>query len=97
MRRVMVRYKVKPERLEEHEGLIRAVFAELARTAPQGIRYGAYKEADGLSFVHVAFVSAEPNPLLSLAAFREFTSRVAERCEAPPVTTEHTEIGSFGF
>lgn len=97
MRRVLVRYKVKPERVEEHEALIRAVFDELARTAPPGIRYGAYKQPDGLSFVHFAQVAAEPNPLNALSAFQAFTARVSERCDEPPVTVVLTEIGSYGF
>ena len=34
MRQVMVRYKVKPDRVEENEQLVRAVYEELAATAP---------------------------------------------------------------
>ena len=97
MRRVMVRYKVKPERVEEHEALIRAVFDELARTAPAGLRYGTFKQPDGLNFVHFALVAAEPNPLNALAAFQAFTARVTERCDEPPVTVVLTELGSYGF
>ncbi len=33
MRQVMVRYKVKPERVEENEALVRAVYEELAAAA----------------------------------------------------------------
>ena len=96
-RRVMVRYTVKPERVEEHEALIRAVFHELAEKAPAGIRYGAFKQPDGVSFVHVAFISAEKNPLDAIAAFKAFTARIRERCDDPPSTVELSEIGSFGF
>ena len=97
MRRVLVRYKVKPERVAEHETLILDVFAELGRTSPPGIRYGAYKQADGLSFVHFALVAAEPNPLDALPAFQAFTARVRERCDEPPVSVVLTEVGSYGF
>lgn len=97
MRRVMVSYKVKAERVEEHESLIRAVFDELRKSAPPGIRYGAFRQPDGLSFVHVAFVEAEKNPLLALAAFQAFTDRIKERCDSPPVTVDLTEIGAFGL
>ena len=38
MRRVMVRYKVKPERAAENEELVRAVYEELQRTAPDGLQ-----------------------------------------------------------
>ena len=97
MRRVLVRYQVKPERLEEHEGLIGAVFRELAQTAPAGLRYGAYKEPDGVSFVHFAVISADKNPLDSLPAFKKFASTTPERCQKPPVVVELTEVGAFGF
>ncbi len=94
MRRVMVRYRLKPERVEEHEALIAKVFEELAATAPPGLSYGAFKH--GLDYTHVAFV-AEGNPLTALAAFKAFTAKVGERCEAPPVTTDVTAVGSYGF
>ena len=97
MRRVIIRYKVKPERVAEHETLLRAVFDELERTKPEGLRYGAFKQADGVSFVHVAFMTAEKNPLEGVAAFKAFTSGVKERCDESPVTAELTELGLFGL
>jgi hypothetical protein len=97
MRRVMVRYKVKAERVSEHEGLVRAVFEELGKAAPPGIQYGAFKLADGQSFVHVAFVAAEKNPLEAIAAFRAFTANIKERCDEPPTTVELADVGVFGF
>jgi hypothetical protein len=97
VRTVIVRYKVKPERLAEHESLIRGVFDELARSAPPGIRYGAFKEADGLSFVHFATITAEKNPLDAIAAFKAFTANVRERCESPPVTTELAEVCAYAL
>lgn len=97
MRRVIVSYRVKPDRVAEHETLIGAVFDELARTSPKGIRYGAYKQADGVSFVHVAFIDAEKNPLDGVAAFQAFTARIKERCDAPPTTVDLGEVRTFGF
>jgi hypothetical protein len=97
MRRVMVRYRVKPDRVVEHEALIRAVFDELAKTAPAGIRYGAFKQPDGVSFVHLAFVAAEKNPLEAIAAFKAFTAQIKDRCDEPPVTVELAQLGGFGF
>src|SRR4051794_17087249 len=95
MRRVIVEYKVKPDRLAEHEGLVHAVFAELSRTAPPGIRYGAFKRADGLSFVHFASISAERSPLETIAALKAFGAEVKDRCEVPPQVTELVEVGAF--
>ena len=96
-RRVLVRYRVKPERVEEHESLIAGVFAELARKKPDGIRYGAFKRADGVSFVHVALVTAEVNPLDGIAAFKAFSERIKERCDEPPEVVDLTPVGSYGF
>ena len=39
MRRVMVRYRLLPERVAEHEALLAAVFAELATQRPAGLEY----------------------------------------------------------
>lgn len=97
MRRVMVRYRVKPERVAEHEALIQDVFTELTRAKPEGLRYGAYKQADGVSFVHIAFVAAEPNPLESIAAFKAFTAEIKDRCDEPPTSSVYTEVAAFGF
>jgi hypothetical protein len=96
-RKVVVQYKVKADRVSEHEGLIRDVFAELTRAAPAGIRYGAFKRADGVSFVHLAFISAEKNPLDSMPAFRKFSQGIKERCDVPPEVTDLTEVGAFGL
>ena len=97
MRRVIVRYKVKPERVVEHEGLIRAVFEDLARTRPEGLRYGAYRQPDGVSFVHVAFIAGDQNPLDASAAFKAFVAGVKDRCDELPVTTALDEVGAYGL
>jgi hypothetical protein len=99
MKRVMVRYKVKPDRVEENEALIRAVYDELQRTEPAGLRYATFRLDDGVSFVHLASVETEDgrNPLSGVKAFNEFTANARDRCDEPPVTTELREIGSFNL
>jgi hypothetical protein len=97
MRRVIVQYKVKKERVGEHEALVREVFAELAQAVPPGIRYVVFKQPDGVGFVHVAFVDAPKNPLNALRAFQAFTAHIDERCETPPEVVELAEIGAYGF
>ena len=73
MRRVMVRYKVKPERAAENEELVRAVYAELHETRPAGLRYATFKLDDGVSFVHLAETTRTARVQLSqLAAFKRF-------------------------
>ena len=96
MTRVMVRYKVKPDRVAENEELIRAVYAELDRDRPEGLGYATFRLDDGVSFVHVASIEDEGGTLLTdVDAFRRFRTDLNERCEEPPVRAELSEVGSF--
>ena len=94
MPQVMVRYRVKPDRVDENEELVRAVFAELAATQPEGLSYATFKLADGVTFVHVARHSVD-NPLPKVSAFQRFQDGIRDRCEEAPVATELQEIGSY--
>jgi quinol monooxygenase YgiN len=96
MKRVMVRYRVKPDQVEANEALVRDVYEELARARPGGLRYATFKLDDGVSFVHVA-EHADPNPLPTVEAFQRFTAGIRDRCDEPPVTVEIEQIGSYGF
>jgi hypothetical protein len=97
MRQVMVRYKVKPDRVAENEQLVRAVYDELHRTEPAGLRYATFRLADGVSFVHLSTTAAEDgrSPLADVEAFARFQERIAERCDEPPAVTEVHAIGSY--
>jgi hypothetical protein len=95
MRQIMVRYKVKPERVAENEELVRAVYEELHDAAPDGLRYATYALEDGVSFVHIATTEDGVNPLGQVQAFKRFTAGVAERCDEPPVASTLREIGSY--
>ncbi len=97
MKQVMVRYKVKKNRVAEHEKLLRAVFDELGQTAPEGLRYAAFRMPDGASFVHVALVDGRKNPLTASKAFAAFTSEIEERCDEPPQPADLAMIGSYSF
>jgi hypothetical protein len=95
MKRVMVRYKVKPDQAAHNEELVRAVYAELHEREPSGIRYATFKLDDGLTFVHLAETDVDPAPLTGLQAFKQFLEGIADRCDDPPVATDLHEIGSF--
>jgi hypothetical protein len=96
MRRILVRYKSKPERADENERMIRAVFAELAAKSPEGTRYLVLRLGDG-TFVH--FVESEEGaaPLPALEAFKAFQSGIKERCAEPPQSSEATIVGNYGM
>jgi hypothetical protein len=96
----MVKYRIKPGRVEENERYVAAVYAELARLKPPGLRYATFRLEDGHGFVHI--VSHESpdgssDALTSLPSFKAFVAGVRERCDEPPVNVELHEIGSYGL
>jgi quinol monooxygenase YgiN len=99
MKRVIVQYKVKADRAAENEAYVRKVFEELKQTTPDGIRYATFKQADGVSFVHIASIETEDgnSPLNESPAFKAFQAEIKDRCEEPPVAVDLQEIGSYRF
>ena len=95
MKQVLVRYKVKEDRVAENEALIREVYKELHELKPAGFRYSTFKLDDGVSFVHVAFDENDINPLPQLGAFRKFQSAIKERCAENPFVHAITVTGSY--
>jgi hypothetical protein len=91
----MVRYKVKPDRVAENEALVRAVYEELAATEPPGLRYATFRLEDGVTFVHLATVEGDGNPLADVEAFARFQAGIRDRCDEPPVATQAQTIGSY--
>ena len=97
MKRMMVRYKVKPERVAENERSIVSVFEQLNREQPAGLRYVSFKLDDGVSFMHIVEVDAPDgaHPLRALSTFNAFTASVRDRCDEPPVSVELQAVGAY--
>ena len=97
MKQVLVRYKVKPERVKENEELVRAVYDELRYTQPAGLRYATFKQDDGVSFVHLAVTESDrgDSPLSRVKAFQEFQKNIDDRTDEAPVVTEIEQIGAY--
>jgi hypothetical protein len=91
----VVRYRTKPEHAEENADLVRAVYGELAADSPAGLSYTTYRLSDGVTFVHVATIDGEDNPLVSSAAFNRFQQGIADRCEEGPIAMDATLVGSY--
>jgi hypothetical protein len=91
----VVRYRTKPECADENERLIRDVFAELADDRPGGLQYASFRLDDGVSFVHVAVIEGEVNPLQSSKAFAQFQSEIQQRVEEGPIASDATVVGSY--
>ena len=94
----MVSYKLKPDRVDANQRLIAAVFEALHQARPTGLRYASFRQADGVSFVHiVSHDDAEGrNAPTSLPAFKAFVEKIKDRCEIAPAPVELTKIGSYG-
>jgi hypothetical protein len=84
MSRVIVCYRVKPDRAHENDALVRVVYDVLHETRPAGLRCAMLKLDDGVSFVHIAeHDDGAPNRLTRLPAFKRFRADIRDRCDEP--------------
>jgi hypothetical protein len=94
---MMIRYRTSEARAEENAALIRAVFDEIGALAPTGIRYMTYRQADGVTFVHLATITnPEKDWINALPSFKAFQAQLKERCVEPPVISELRTLASYG-
>jgi hypothetical protein len=98
MATTVVQYQVKPERADENQQLIEAVFAELERDEPEGFTYKVFLLEDSVSFIHVMIEHENvdhPDSLQAVPAFQAFVADVADRCDVTPVARRATVVGGF--
>ena len=91
----IVRYTTEPEQADNNEELVRDVYAELATSKPEGLRYATLRLDDRVSFVHIAVLDGENNPLNSCAAFAAFQAGIADRCTIAPTAADADLVGSY--
>ncbi len=96
MTTALITYRVKPEELERHLGLLRAVYAELEAGDAQGLRYATFQLDDAGRFVEVVMGEDLPQPLPQLEAFRRYRADLEARCEERDFA-ELAEVGAFRF
>ena len=99
MKKIFVRYKVRPDKAAENESLVRDVYKQLQERQLAGFHYATFKLADGVSFVHIAFADTDEADAAfnSLPAFKEFQANIKDRCEEPPAAGLITVVGSHDF
>jgi quinol monooxygenase YgiN len=90
----LVIYRTKPDRAEENQRLVEAVFRELHATMPGGLRYASMRLADD-TFVHVVEMGEDGNVLLETAAFQRFLAEIRDRCIDPPRVNAMTIVGNY--
>jgi hypothetical protein len=97
MTTTVVRYQTKPERADENQRLIEAVFAELDERQPDGFTYKVFRLEDGVSFIHVVIEHEidKPESLQAVPAFQALVADIADRCDVPPVATRASIVGGY--
>ncbi len=97
MKAIVVRYRAKPERADENQKLIEAVFADLEQRSPRGFTYKVFRLEDRVSFVHVVIEhDVETRDSLSdVPAFQAFVAGIGDRCDEPPVAMGATIVGDY--
>src|SRR6195952_3773566 len=94
----VVRYQAKPERADENQRLIEAVFADLEARQPDGFTYRVFRLEDGGGFVHVVIEHDgvdQPDSLQDVPAFQPFVAGIADRREVPPLAMGATVVGGY--
>jgi hypothetical protein len=90
----LIRYRVRPDAIEENQRLVESVFAELRARGPENIRYLTLRGADGTFFHLVASAPGnDTSAVTSLPAFAEFQRGLRDRCVEPPQVLEVTPVG----
>jgi len=99
MPKVLVTYKVKSDRVQENEKLVKAVYEELRRNNDPDIHYATFKLDDGQTFVHIASIAsaAKQTQLTESKSFRAFRENLPDRCEVPPNFQNLHEIDAYKF
>lgn len=93
----VIRYTTTPETAEQNAALVRDVYAELAAEAPDGLRYVTFRLDDGVSFVHIALLDTDENPLNRSQAFAAFQADIGARLAEGPVAKDATIVDSYGL
>jgi hypothetical protein len=91
----IVRYQTTVEAAAENQRLVEQVYAELAANDPGGLRYATFRLDDGVTFVHVAIVEGDENPLATTAAFQAFQAGLADRLTDGPDPQGAVIVGSY--
>lgn len=99
MKKVIVLYQVKADRVAENETLIKEVYKQLHERKIEDFHYSTFKLEDNVSFVHIAFFDTEEanTAFSNLPAFKNFQANIKDRCSELPIATPITIIGSHNF
>ena len=97
MKAIVVRYRAKPDRADENQKLIEAVFDDLQARKAHGFSYEVFRLEDRVSFVHVVIEHdvETRDSLGEVPAFQAFVAGIGDRCDEAPVVTGATVVGGY--
>jgi hypothetical protein len=97
MATIVVRYQAKPDRADENQQLIEAVFAELNEHEPEGFTYKVFRLDDGVSFIHVLIEheGGKHESLQAVPAFQALVADIDDRCDVAPLAMSATIVGGY--
>lgn len=96
MKRTVVSYRIKSDRIEENTRLLKNIFAELEAKALPGVHYVTLQTGDGW-YTHFTTVETDGvNPITTLDSFKAYVVGVRERCAEPPQqSNDVTVVGNY--
>lgn len=97
MNAVKVQYTVRADYAETNKMNIQKVMSDLRAMNNPGIRYSAFVQQDGKTFIHFAFYPDEETAAIvpNLASFQSFRQQLKEsQPEVPPKAEDLTLVGS---
>jgi hypothetical protein len=93
---LIVNAKVKPESVAELDAAAGRMFAAIHQAQPEGIRYGSFRLADGVTYLAVLQVDeGVENPLPGLPEFQEFQESLKGWLAEPPAAGPATVVGAY--
>jgi hypothetical protein len=84
MKRTVVSYQIKADRIEENTRLLENVFRELEAKHLDGVRYITLQSGDGWYTHFTTVENSGANPITTLDSFKEYVAGVRDRCAVPP-------------
>jgi len=84
METVLIRYRVKRDHLEQNLQLLHAVYEELDKAQPSGLRWVTYQLEDEVSFIDIVGGDGDPSDLAHLPAFQHFRRHSTGDATSPP-------------
>ena len=98
MTATVVRYQAKPDRADENQKLIEAVFADLDERQPDGLHLQgvpARGRRELRARGHRARRVDDPDSLQDVPAFQAFVADIGDRCDVPPLAMGATVVGGY--